>query len=63
MGALKIPRTLSVTATNKHLCARIGVKLNGEDLGTTCLAYDMDKGTVFCTGGIRKTGTVEPYWR
>lgn len=63
MGALKLPRVLAVTRLNKHLCARIGVRLDGEDLGTKCLAYDADKGVVHLTGGVSKSGTVEPYWR
>lgn len=63
MGALKIPQKLAYSRANQHLCHRIGLRLNGKDVGTDGVAYDVAAGWVLCKNGDRKTGTVEPYWR
>lgn len=64
MGALKLPGRMTYNGkVNQPLCARIGVRLNGKDLGYSCVSYDVAAGTVKLNTGEQKTGTVEPYWR
>jgi hypothetical protein len=66
MGALKLPQILGITAANKALCARIGVRLDGMDLGETCGAYHVPNGKVLIKtkdGMVERRGIVEPYWR
>jgi hypothetical protein len=66
MGALKLPQILGVTKANAALCARIGVRLDGVDLGETCAAYHVPHGKVLCKidgAMVEKHGVVEPYWR
>lgn len=63
MGALKIPQKLAYSRANQHLCHRIGIRLNGSDIGAEGVAYDVSAGWVLMRNGDRKTGTVEPYWR
>jgi hypothetical protein len=63
MGALAIPKRMSLTAANAHLCARLGVKLDGVDMGHSVKSYDIEKGFVVTTSDIVKHGVVEAYWR
>lgn len=63
MGALAIPRAYSIAAGNRSLCARIGVRLDGKDMGHTIYAYDSVEGWVRLADGTVIKGRVEPYWR
>lgn len=63
MGALAIPKAMVATPKNAHLCARLGVKLNGVDLGKSVIAYSIPEGTVELRSGETKRGVVEAYWR
>lgn len=64
MSALKLPQALAYSRANQHLCHRIGVQLDGVDMGTSVIAYDVAKGFVVMQAtGDRRLGKVEPYWR
>lgn len=66
MGALAVPKKMTLTKTNGHLCARLGVKFNGKEMGNNVHAYDMIAGTITIGQGIDAKvfkGKVEPYWR
>lgn len=64
MGALKIPQILRYSSINKHLCHRIGVRLDGVDMEAGVIAYNVPEGYVILQKtGERKDGAVEPYWR
>jgi len=63
MPALSIPKKLAARAVNKALCARIGVKVDGEDMGKRVLSYDVDAGAAVLNDGSIKRGKIEPYWR
>jgi hypothetical protein len=63
MTALAIPQRLTVNRANAALCQRIGIKVDGKDMGTTVIAYDVAQGWVRTSSGTTVTGTIEPYWR
>jgi hypothetical protein len=71
MSALAIPKRYSVNKLNTALCARLGVKFNGEDQGNRVLAYDMEAGWIKVRRSngemgmetVTLKGKVEPYWR
>lgn len=67
MGALAIPRKLSIYDNGrKKLCARIGLRIDGEDMGSSVVLYDLDAGRALVRRGdevIERRGTIEPFWR
>jgi hypothetical protein len=63
MGALKLPTALSIASASKQLCARIGVRVNGEDMGNRVVAYDVVEGWARIADNTVRRGTIEPYWR
>lgn len=57
------PPRLALSGLTRRLCARVGVKLNGQDMGQTVRAYDAHEGWVKLVDGRTGHGKVEPYWR
>lgn len=65
MGAIALPKKYALNKANRFLCAKLGVRFNGEPL-TNCHRYDVAEGYVIVKENnqfIRKEGLVEPYWR
>lgn len=63
MSALVLPKKLSVNHANRALCARIGVRVNGNDMGEQIVSYDVEKGIATTREGKTLSGKIEPYWR
>ncbi|MBL6852365.1 MAG: hypothetical protein ISS15_05430 [Alphaproteobacteria bacterium] len=63
MTAQPLPQALRATKANAFLCARIGVLIDGVDMGKRVLAYDASIGWASLTDGSTVRGVVVPYWR
>jgi hypothetical protein len=63
MNGMTLPAALRVTRANSSLCARIGVLVDGVDMGARVVAYDTAIGWVSLVDGSSKRGVVTPYWR
>jgi hypothetical protein len=63
MGALVVPKALSVASASNRLLLRIGVRVDGKDLENSCAAYDVREGWARKTNGDVLYGKIEPYWR
>lgn len=63
MSALALPKKLSVNHANRALCARIGVRVNGKDMGEQIVSYDLEKCVATTRDGKTLSGRIEPYWR
>jgi hypothetical protein len=63
MTALALPIRYSKARGNLALCARIGIRLDGVDMGKTVIAYDVPEGWVRTIDARLLKGVVEPYWR
>jgi hypothetical protein len=63
MGSLALPAKLSVSLANEALCDRIGVRIDGVDMGKRVLSYDVAEGIARLTNGDVVHGTIQPYWR
>jgi len=58
-----LPQRLVVSRFNIELCRRIGVRINGEDMGTSLRGYNVETGTAKKNDGTVLKGKIEPYWR
>lgn len=63
MGALAVPKSMSIAVNNKHLCARIGVRIDGIDQEKSIAAYSVVDGWARKLDGTVIKGKIEPYWR
>ena len=63
MGALAEPQKLALTRMNAHLASRIGVRVDGHDMGERVISYDVREGWARLTDESVRYGKIEPYWR
>lgn len=57
------PNAFMSSSANRAICARIGVRIDGQDMGASVLAYNVKQGWAKLSSGYIVRGVIEPYWR